>query len=258
MVSIITAIVSLLILSLFAALEISFLACNRLKIELDIKQERHYAHIIDILLENSTQFLHSLKIASAFFLVLFGISIVNIFSLNIFSPLITEYITDSLFGIIVIEILLIVFLAVFPANLLPKWLSVKNPNLVLEKFYWLGYAIYNIISPFMKKREISQSVTPPGEPETSADIEIIQNALNFSEVLLKECMIPRTEICAISKDAGLEEVISLFTESNYSRIPVFAGSVDRIIGYIHSKDLFAGGKTVSELIRPVDFVRLIL
>jgi len=197
MVSIITAIVSLLILSLFAALEISFLACNRLKIELDLKQERHYAHIIEILLENSTQFLNSLKIAYAFFLVLFGVSVVNIFS-----PLINEYITDSLFGIIVIEIFLIVFLAVGPANLLPKRLSVNNPNLVLEKFYWLGYAVYNTISPFMKKREISQSVVPPGEPETSADIEIIQNALNFSEVLLKECMIPRTEICAISKDAA--------------------------------------------------------
>jgi CBS domain containing-hemolysin-like protein len=249
MVSVITSIVSLLVLSLFAALEISFLACNRLKIELDLKQERRYAHVIEILLENSTRFLHSLKIASVFFLVLFGVSLVKIFS-----PLISEYITDSLFGIIIIEIFLIVFLAVVPANLLPKWLSVKNPNLVLEKFYWLGYAIYYTISPFMRKSEVAKSVIPPGEPETSADIEIIQNALNFSDVLLKECMIPRTEICAISKEATLEEVLSLFAESNYSRIPVFAGSVDRIVGYIHSKDLFAGGKTVSELIRPVDFV----
>ncbi len=249
MFSIITATLSLLILSLLSALEISFLACNRLQIELDLKQERHYAKVIETLLESSSHFILSLKIASAFFLVLFGVTAVNISS-----PLIAKYITDSGFLIILIEIFLIVFLAIVPANIIPKWLSVKNPNLVLERFYWLADIVYKTTSPFMKKREISQSAIQQDEPEKSADIEIIQNALNFSEVLIKKCMIPRTEIYAISKEASLEEVISLFADSNYSRIPVFMGSVDRIVGYIHSKDLFVGGKTVSELIRPVDFV----
>lgn len=249
MVSLIAAVFSLLVLSLFAALEISFLSCNRLKIELDLKQERRYARIIEILLDNSPRFMQSLKIASALLLVVFGASLV-IFA----TPLIEKHITDSVLATILIEIFLIAFLALVPANLLPKWISIKNPNIVLERFYWLAYAIYKIISPFGGGTETQQSVVQKGESDNAPEIEIIQNALNFSEVLLRECMVPRTEIYAISKNASLDEIISLFAESNYSRIPVFEGSIDRIVGYIHSKDLFIGGKEVPELIRPVDYV----
>lgn len=91
------------------------------------------------------------------------------------------------------------------------------------------------------------------EEEESAEAEIIHNAINFPDVLLRECMIPRTEVVAISSEATPEDILSLFRDSNYSRIPVFEGNIDRITGYIHSKDLLTGKKSAGELLRKIEY-----
>lgn len=75
------------------------------------------------------------------------------------------------------------------------------------------------------------------DDEHKNDIEIFQNALNFSEVKVKECMVPRTEITAIDTEEPVNNLLELFIESGYSRIPVYKENIDNIIGYVHSKDL---------------------
>ena len=92
------------------------------------------------------------------------------------------------------------------------------------------------------------------ENEHSNEMMIFQNALNFSSVKLKECMIPRTEIEAIEITDSIQELLQLFIESGYSRIMVYKENIDTIIGYVHSKDLFKQqNATIEDLLRPVNY-----
>ena len=93
------------------------------------------------------------------------------------------------------------------------------------------------------------------ENEHSHEIEIFQNALNFSSVKLYECMVPRTEIAALDIDDSVIELTKLFVDSGYSRIIIYRDNIDNIIGYIHSKDLFvSNGKSVAQLLRKIIYV----
>ena len=94
------------------------------------------------------------------------------------------------------------------------------------------------------------------ENEHLNDMIIFQNALNFSKVKLRECMVPRTEITAIDITDSVKELLDLFVESGYSRIMVYRDNIDNIVGYVHSKDLFKHkNATIEELLRPIDHVQ---
>ncbi len=231
---IILAILSLLFMALFAALERAFTAYSKIRYEVDKKQERKYALVMEELLDNEWELMQSLKIASNLLLVLFGVSCALIFP-NIITGLL----------IALISVLLL-------AKLIPMAIATVNSNFFLEYFIYAAKGIYLLFSPFIGKEPIKEYLH---EKEENNDMVIFQNALNFSEVKVKECMIPRTEICAVSQDASVEEVLNEFTESKYSRILVFEDNIDKIIGYIHSKDLFSGARPIKEIIREIDFVQ---
>lgn len=231
---IISASLSLLLMALFAALERSFTAYSKIRFEVDKKQERKYALIMEELLDNHWELMQSLKIASNLLLVLFGVSCALIFT-NLFVGV----------AIALVSVLLL-------AKLLPMAVATVNSDFFLEYFIYLAKGAYVIFSPFTEKEPAIDYLQ---EKEESKDMVIFQNALNFSEVKVKECMIPRTEICAVSQDASVEEVLAQFAESKYSRILVFSDSIDKITGYIHSKDLFSGARPIKEIIREIDFVQ---
>ncbi len=231
---IITASITLLLMALFAALERSFTAYSKIRYEVDKKQERKYALIMEELLDNQWELMQSLKIASNLLLVIFGASCALIFT-NLFVGV----------AIAFVSVLLL-------AKLLPMAVATVNSDFFLEYFIYLAKGAYVIFSPFTEKKPTIDYLQ---EKEESKDMVIFQNALNFSEVKVKESMIPRTEICAVSQDASVEEVLAQFAESKYSRILVFSDNIDKITGYIHSKDLFSGARPIKEIIREIDFVQ---
>jgi CBS domain containing-hemolysin-like protein len=86
------------------------------------------------------------------------------------------------------------------------------------------------------------------------ELKIFQNALDFSSVKLRECMIPRTDIIAVEQDTGIEELTDLFVETGYSKIFIFQDSIDQIVGYVSSLDLFKSPKSIKPMMRKAPFV----
>lgn len=248
MIAAVVALFALALLFVISAVEMAFASCNRLRLELDMKQEKSYAPVVDRLLENRTRLYWSLRASGTLFTAVFTVALFA--ALN---PLFYR-LTGMLILSAAIVVLLAYLLIISLGTILPKWLASREPDLVLKNLYWFADAIYAALKPVNGRRKNVSALTMAEEEESSAEAEIIQNALNFSEVVIKECMIPRTEVCAIDSQASPEEVIALFRESNYSRIPVYRGSIDRITGYIHSKDMLEGSRPLDELVRPIVFV----
>lgn len=248
MIAAVVALFALVILFVISAVEMAFASCNRLRLELDLKQEKSYAPVVDRLLENRTRLYWSLRASGTLFTAIFTAAL-----FTAINPLLYR-LTGMLILSAAIAVLLAYLLIISLGTLLPKWLASREPDMVLKNLYWFADAIYAALKPVNGRRKNVSALTMAEEEESSAEAEIIQNALNFSEVVIKECMIPRTEVCAIDSQATPEEVIALFRESNYSRIPVYRGSIDRITGYIHSKDMLEGSRPIGELVRPIDFV----
>lgn len=274
--------VSALILSaFFSAYEISFLSSNRLRIELDRKQGKRYAIAMDYFINNPEKLISSLLMGNNVALVVYGISIANILN-----PLIEKHLTSSISGILAIETIIATLIVLFTAEFLPKALGRINPNGVFKHLYLVAlffhYLFYpltftaNYISKFIikivglkytdsyqnksfDKTDLIYLANEIGTKQVSEDdsndMQIFRNALNLSEVKLKECMIPRTELTAIDLEESVDKLVSLFVDSGYSRILVYKDNIDNIIGYIHSKDIFNGEKkTINELLRPIDYV----
>lgn len=268
--------------AIFSAYEIAFLSCNKLKVELDKNQGKRYAIAMSRFIENPDELISSLLMGNNVALVIYGIA-----AANILDPFIEQHITKSLGGILAIETVVATLIVLITAEFLPKALSRLNPNGVFSAlywviifFYWLFYPVTAITRNLSKAiirvfgikgaaainktlfdksdlMHLSNEVSGAQEQESehANDMAIFQNALNFSKVKLKECMIPRTEITAIDIDEPLKELILMFVESGYSRIMVYKENIDNIIGYVHSKDLFKYEKeTIKGLLRSIDYV----
>lgn len=248
-VAIILASVALILFFTATLAETALTTCNRLRIELDIKQEKRYALEAERLLDNRIHLLLSFKFIRTLLasILAFAAGWVSLFYSNAFVykasyAVIISIIILSLSGVLIIV-----------GNLIPKWIATRFPDSVLRNLYWFATAVLYITKPLTVKRENNPSMIIDQEDEESAEAEIIHNAINFSDVLLKECMVPRTEVVAISSEATYEEMLELFRESKYSRIPVYEGSIDRITGYVHSKDMLEGQKSLKELSRSIEY-----
>lgn len=277
---------SLLFSAFFSGYEISFLSGNKLKVELDRKQGKRYAIVMDRFIKNPESVISCLLIGNNIALVIYGIA-----ASKILDPLIERYITDSVGGILAIDTIVATLIVLITAEYLPKAMSRLNPNGVFSSLYWLFIFFYYIFYPisFIVTRlsgrimrvfgindvhenksaifdksdlmYLSSEVTADDdeEEEQPSEMVIFQNALNFSSVKVRECMIPRTEITALDIKDSIEELSQLFVEQGYSRILVYRENIDDIIGYVHSKDLLKSQeeeqpKTIAEVLRTVTYV----
>lgn len=281
---IVITLLALFFSAIFSGYEIAFFASNKLKIELDRKQGRRYAVVMHRFVDHPEKLISCLLMGNNVAIVIYGISIAKILD-----PQIEQYITRSLGGILVIETLVATLLVLVTAEFLPKALSRINPNGVFKALYWVilffyyflypltfvtGWISKGIIKgwfgdrltqkangsvPFDKSdlMHLSKDVGSVQEQENEFlhDIEIFRNALNFSSVKLKECMVPRTEITAIALEEEVANLTRLFIESGFSRILIYRDNIDNIIGYVHSKDLFKDrNKKIGELLRQIHHV----
>ncbi len=244
--SITFAVVSLALMAIFTALERAFRSYNMLKVEVDKKQEKAYAESVDRLVQEKELVIASLRVGRTISLLVFALSLAGVLD-----PLLSQCLDMGRGLIVVTEIAVITLIVLVIAVFIPFALATKNPNRVLESFYWFADFSNMALSPLAKKIVKREGIVME---EPGKDIAIFQNALNFSDVILRECMVPRTEICSIAEDATFEELLAQFADSNYSRIIVYRENIDRIIGYVHSRDLFNGEKPIKELIREIDYL----
>ena len=245
--AIIIAMLGLILFITATLTETALTSCNRLRIELDIKQEKPYAIHAERLLGNKVLLLWSFKFFRSVMTALATISFTVLAFKGLLPGDMPFYAKVSV--IILISALVIILIG----TVLPKWIASRYPDVILMNMYWFALFVSRVTSPLSLRRADNPSMIIEEEEEESAEAEIIHNAINFPDVLLRECMIPRTEVVAISSGATPEEILTLFRDSNYSRIPVFDGNIDRITGYIHSKDLLSGKKSAGELLRKIEY-----
>ncbi len=278
--------ISLLFSAFFSGYEIAFLSGNKLKVELDRKQGKRYAEVMDRFIKNPESVISCLLVGNNIALVIYGIA-----ASKILDPLIERYITDSVGGILAIDTIVATLIVLITAEYLPKALSRLNPNGFFSSLYWLFIFFYYIFYPItffvtgisgrvmrifgihdehkdksaiFDKSDLmylSSEVAADDdeEEEQPSEMVIFQNALNFSSVKVRECMIPRTEITALDIQDSIEELSQLFVEQGYSRILVYRENIDDIIGYVHSKDLLVVQdnelpKSIAEVLRTVTYV----
>ena len=273
-------ILSSLLLSAFTSgVEISFITSNRLKIELDKNKGSLNGRISAYFYNNEGHFIATLLLANNVALVLFGI-----YFAQILNPVISSWGIESDFLILLIQTILSTILVLTLAEFLPKAVFQLNPNGFLKTFsipmflvYWILYIPTSIImfisTQFLKlfkielknnekvfsKVDLEHYVQDlnkriKDEEDFGNEMQILQKALDFSKIKARDCMVPRPELISISVDDEIEKLHKLFIATGISKILIYRDSIDNVIGYVHSFELFKKPKAINEVLRSIAFV----
>jgi len=262
----------------FSGIEIAFISANRLKIELDKKQGALSGKILSYFVKNSAKFISTLLLGNNIALVVYGI-----FMAFALEPKISHLIQNEaviLLSQTIISTLIVLIIAEF----LPKAIFRINPNRTLSLvsiFLVLIYIILfvpsyittSISKLFLKLFKVDVSATEQAftkidlddyvrdindrmdeQADLENEIQILQNALDFNTIKVRDCMIPRTEILALNYSDSIEELKSKFIETGYSKILIYKDNIDNIIGYVHSFELFKKPKNIKQILLPISIV----
>lgn len=268
--------------AMFSGMEIAFLSTNRLQLELDFKKNKFSAKIITKFFKNQSQFIGCLLLCNNIANVVYGIAIARILE-PIIANILPEVINND-FVVLLCQTLLSTLLILITGEFLPKIIFGINPNKSMRIFavpaMILFIILYPIILIFISVSElvikyilrvdiphedyklntvdlndyIKEYANPEDEDEDiQQGIELFQNAIEFHNVKLRECMVPRTEIQAIDIEDKIEEVKATFEETKHSKLLVFENNIDNIIGYIHINDVLTKTKDLRSKVRPIEF-----
>jgi CBS domain containing-hemolysin-like protein len=266
----------------FSGMEIAFVASNKLRIELDRKQGVFGSGIIKLFTDNPGQYIATMLIGNNISLVIYGLVFSSLL-VPVFSP-----VFESDLLILIVNTIISTAIILFVAEFLPKTIFILSPNLFLKflsiptlLFFFLFYPISKFtlaasnlfirvffrLKPGEKKQEnivfskvdldhfvnISKQSREESEPDHH-NIRIFQNALDFSNVKLRECMVPRTEIEAVECMSSIEKLKQKFIDTRLSRILVYQDSIDNITGYFELKDIFKNPTDIKSSIRKLAIV----
>ncbi len=280
-------ILSLILSAFFSGMEIAYVSSNKIHIEIEKKQNDLLAKILTKLTAKPSKFIATMLIGNNIALVVYGFLMGDLL-VNWFQTLVVDYpflhylLTDlSLLSQTIISTLIILITAEFLpkvffqiyANTLLKLLAIPAYVFYLLFWYVSDFVIWisNMVIKYIFKSEgddvqlvmtkvelgnyISEQMESVEEhDEVDSEIQIFQNALEFSEVKAREVMIPRTEIIAVDINDSIKNLNALFTSSGLSKILVYKDTIDDIIGYVHSFDLFKKPKTIKSVVMSVEFV----
>jgi len=262
-------------------MEIAFISSNKLRLEIEKKQKSFPSQVITLYTENPGQYIVTMLIGNNIALVIYGLMMALLLQ-----PLLITF-TRSETWILLFQTLISTLIILVFAEFLPKTIFRLNPNGFLKFFsipvlifYLVFYPVSRITislshfilkvffkvdvssdfgSPVFGKPDIDQLVSershePESTGEADHDMKIFQNALDFSKVKLRECMIPRTELVALDENTQPEEIRQSFIESGLSKILIYRKSIDNIIGYVNMKDLFREEVNMKSLIATLPIV----
>jgi len=270
---------SLLFSAFFSGMEIAFISANKLKIELDNKKGEWSAKIISFFSKKPAWFIAAMLIGNNIALVIY-----SIYMADYLFPVLSNLGLSSSW-ILLLQTLFSTFFILIFAEFLPKAIFRINPNAVLKIFSLGLILIYILLLPvtffvvkltniiFMlfggdsskndkisfKKTDLDQYLEElkkdlnEGE-EMEHDVKIFHNALSFSEVIARDCIVPRNEIIALEINDNIETLKQLFLDTGYSRIIIYKENIDNIIGYVHSVELFKFPKTIKSVLLPIGII----
>ena len=278
--SILALIVVILLSALFSGMEIAFVSSNRLLLGIDLNERSTTSYIINKFYANSNNFISSLLVGNNIVLVIYGMLMAELLNATILKGF-----NDA--NSLLLETIISTIVIILTGEFVPKALFRINPNRSLKRFAIITYPIYILLYPLARfttlcsilllklfgikikdeardntfsKKELNNLIqtsienAEEEEKEINNDVLIFQNALDFSNIKVRDCFIPRTEIEAVEINTSLEELKSVFIESGHSKIVVFQDNIDNIIGYIHSSELFRMGKKWQQKICKMPYV----
>ena len=272
--------VSLICSAFFSGLEIAFISSNKLKIELDSKQGHLNARILSFFASKSSSFIGTMLLGNNVALVVYGIAMARAME-----PSLINWVGDNEGLILLLQTVVSTLLVLITAEFLPKTVFRINPNKILSFFaiplliiYWLlwipvfltiGFSEL-VIGLFIKKDSTSDKVVfgkvdlddylsevaeiATENDEIDYEVRLFQNALNFSKVIARDCMIPRNEIVSVEIGESIEDLKKMFTETGLSKILVYRDSIDNIIGYTHSFELLKEPASIKSILLPINIV----
>jgi putative hemolysin len=270
-------VISLIFSAFFSGIEIAFITANKLRIELESKQGFISSKVISsFFLPETSKFIGTLLVGNNIALVVYGIMMAGLLE-----PIIHRY-TGNELSVLAIQTIISTAIILFTAEFLPKALFRINPNKVLGFFaipvlviYFLLYPIVFIvigISDFVLKHifrikvEVGKTAfdrielnnylreVTSGDDDTEErdhEIRIFQNALDFAGRKVRDSMIPRPEIIALDVDATIDELKQTFIDTGLSKILIYRETIDEIIGYVHSYEMFRRPSAIREVLLPV-------
>ncbi len=278
-------IITLLFSAFSSGSEIAFLSSNKQRIELDRSQGSFSAKIIWNFVKSPSRFIASMLIANNISLVIYGI----VMEKEILqTELLKSYLPLQLHGhgtLLIIQTICSTLIILIAAEFIPKVLFRINPNATLDLLavpirilylilYPIVWVVLKLSSFFMQTlfriqiveerpvfgrvdldmyvRELTTRNNQAEEMDT--EIRIFQNALDFKEVKVRECMIPRNEIVAMNVTGTIEELQKLFIETKLSKILIYRDNIDNIIGFVHSSEMFKRPQNLNQILLPVTIV----
>lgn len=266
----------LILSAFFSGMEIAYVSSNKIHIEIEKKQNSFLAGILQKITKRPSKFIATMLVGNNIALVIYGFYM---------GEIIMRYIEMEGFGGILIQTIISTFVILITAEFLPKvFFQIYANNLV--KFFaipaYFFYVLFSLISEFIiwisdlilrlffkstgdtvqlsfSKLELGNYISEQMEiaeeqDEIDSEIQIFQNALDFSELKSREVMIPRTEIISVEINTSPKELAKIFTDSGLSKLIVYKENIDDIVGYVHSFELFKKPDTIKKILMPVIFV----
>ena len=255
--------ISMLLSAFFSGMEIAFVSGNRMLFEMDKEKNGLSTRITDLFYKHPNDFVSAMLVGNNIVLVVYGIMIAKLFNSTIFNGMDVAFTVPA-------DTVLSTLIVLFTGEFLPKTLFKSNPNRLLKFFSPLAYLFYVLLWPVsrfatflskgilrvlgvkLKKEQAGDEFSKvdldylvqssidnaKDEDDVEDEVKIFQNALEFSDTKVRDCMIPRTEINAVEYDCSKEDLMQKFIESGNSKIIVYHDDIDHIDGYIHSSEMF--------------------
>lgn len=273
---------SLICSAFFSAMELAYISANRLRIEVVKKNNTFQAKILNLFYRKESNMIALLLLGNNVALVVYGIA-----AGAQLSPVLAQMGVQDQGLLLVLQTILSTLLVLITAEFLPKALVQLNPNkaldlglyplLILYVLLFLPTQMIVLISTgFLKLMgvekeeqrvfskvdlenyvdELSAKLTD--EEELGNDMLLLRNALDFSKVKARDCMIPRPEIIAVDIQDPITEAKALMTTKGLSKLIIYRDDIDNIIGYIHSFDLFKRPASIKQILKPISFVPTVM
>ena len=265
----------------FSGMEIAFVSSNKLRFEMDKNEESITSRILSVFFRNPNNFISTMLVGNNIALVIYGILMAEIIEVQLLSGII-----DNEFLLVLTQTIISTLIILVTGEFIPKTLFKINPNFTLNLCAIPAFICYVVLYPISKfasglssiilritgtkinKEAKAKAFTKVdldhfiqssiqdsnNQKEIDTEVQIFQNALDFSSIKIRDCMVPRTEIVAVEDDTTLEELKERFIESGISKIIVYKENIDNIIGYIHSSEMFHEQTDWTQSIRQLPIV----
>lgn len=276
-------IITLILSAFFSGIEIAFITASKLRIELKKNQGSFIARMLSAYVKEPSRFISTTLVGNNIVIVIYGIYMGIVLEGGMRALLPDAY--ESSVAILLVQTIVSTLVVLVFAEFLPKVIFRANPDQMLFAFALPFRLFYFLFLPITKIAEltslgiirvvtrkplpkqvghsftkidldqyISESAQLDLDEDADVDAEMFKNALDFDKLKARDCMVPRTEVVAIELNEDISELYKLFIESGHSRVLVYQGTIDNIIGYVHQADIFKKPKQIKHILIPIIMV----